>query len=453
MTDQDFVNFSMPKKTSSIIKVFGVGGSGSNAVNTMFTNGIKDVEFYIFNTDIQHFDGSEVPNKIQLGANETEGLGAGNNPEKGKASAIESLDAIQDILDNNTKMLFIAAGMGGGTGTGAAPVIAKEAKEKGILTVAIVTFPMVNEGRKRREQAIKGIEELKENVDSLLIINNQRILDIFGDLTMTEANKKADEILTIAAKGIAEIITVRGSINVDFADVNSIMRNSGVALMCSGVASGENRVEEALKQALNSPLLNDNDIHGSKNILVNITHGKDGVKASELGKVLSTLQNLAGDTEEDAADIIYGLANDEKLEDEISLTIIATGFEVKDITESNSNQYKKPQATTPKPEQPTETTDINPPGLEENTIPIIPENTTAKSIKIKSTKDIFENIDTLEEIPSVQRNAVQGSLFYEKEETKTEEQQDEISHYSIRTDEDDDQPNIDENPYFDKKVD
>ena len=173
MTDQDFVNFSMPKKTSSIIKVFGVGGSGSNAVNTMFNNGIKDVEFYIFNTDIQHFDGSEVPNKIQLGANETEGLGAGNNPEKGKASAIESLNAIQDILDNNTKMLFIAAGMGGGTGTGAAPIIAKEAKEKGILTVAIVTFPMTNEGRKRREQAIKGIEELKEHVDSLLIINNQ----------------------------------------------------------------------------------------------------------------------------------------------------------------------------------------------------------------------------------------------------------------------------------------
>ncbi|MCD6367204.1 MAG: cell division protein FtsZ [Bacteroidales bacterium] len=449
MTDQDFVNFSMPKKTSSIIKVFGVGGSGSNAVNTMFVNGIKDVEFYIFNTDIQHFDGSEVPNKIQLGANETEGLGAGNNPEKGKASAIESLDTIQDILNNNTKMLFIAAGMGGGTGTGAAPVIAKEAKEKGILTVAIVTFPMANEGRKRRDQAIKGIEELKEHVDSLLIINNQRILDIFGDLTMTEANKKADEILTIAAKGIAEIITVRGSINVDFADVDSIMRNSGVSLMCNGVTSGEDRVEEALKQALNSPLLNDNDIHGAKNILVNITAGQKGVLASELGKILDSLQELAGDN----ADVIWGIATDETLDEEISITIIATGFEVKDITEANDNQYKKPQATTPKPEQSKETTDSETPEPIENTIPIIPESTTAKSIKIKSTKDIFENIDTLEETPAIQRNVIQGSLFYEKEETETEEQQDEISHYSIRTDEDNDQPNIDENPYFDKKVD
>ena len=445
MTDQDFVNFSMPQKTSSIIKVFGIGGSGSNAVNTMYENGINDVEFYIFNTDIQHFDSSEIPNKIQLGAKETEGLGAGNNPEKGKASAIESLDTIHEILANNTKMLFIAAGMGGGTGTGAAPVIAKEAKELGILTVAIVTFPMINEGRKRYEQAVKGIEELKEQVDSLLIVNNQRILDIFGDLTMTEANKKADEILTIAAKGIAEIITVRGSINVDFADVDSIMRDSGVALMCSGVASGENRVDEALKQALNSPLLNDNDIHGAKNILVNITHGEDGVKASELGKILSTLQELAGDS----ADLIYGLANDEKLNDELSITIIATGFKVKDITEVN-NTYKKQQTT--KQEPPTKVPETEPTKQIENIIPVISENTPTKSIKIKSTEDIFENIDTLAETPAIQRSVVQGSLFYEKEEPAKEEQQDEISHYSIRTD-DDDKPNIDENPYFDKKVD
>ncbi len=445
MTDQDFVDFSIPKKTSSIIKVFGVGGSGSNAVNTMFINGIKDVEFYIFNTDIQHFEGSEVPNKIQLGANETEGLGAGNNPEKGKASAIESLDAIQEILTNNTKMLFIAAGMGGGTGTGAAPVIAKEAKELGILTVAIVTFPMINEGRKRMDQAIKGIEELKEQVDSLLIINNQRILDIFGDLTMNEANKKADEILTIAAKGIAEIITVRGSINVDFADVDSIMRDSGVALMCNGVASGESRVDEALKQALNSPLLNDNDIHGAKNILVNITAGEKGVLASELGKVLDTLQDLAGDN----ADVIWGIATNDSLDEEISITIIATGFKVKDITEvASAEKHTKPQPATETPVEPQNMGNETTEPIEE-TIPVIPETTPTKSIKIKSTKDIFENMDTLEETPAIQRKVVQGSLFNEKKE----EEQEEISRYSIRTNEDNDKPNIDENPYFDKKVD
>ncbi len=450
MTDQDFVDFSMPKKTSSIIKVFGVGGSGSNAVNTMFANGIKDVEFYIFNTDIQHFEGSDVPNKIQLGANETEGLGAGNNPEKGKASAIESLDAIQKILSSNTKMLFIAAGMGGGTGTGAAPVIAKEAKELGILTVAIVTFPMINEGRKRVEQAIKGIEELKEHVDSLLIINNQRILDIYGELTVTEANKKADEILTIAAKGIAEIITVRGSINVDFADVDSIMRNSGVALMCNGTASGETRVDEALKQALNSPLLNDNDIHGAKKILVNITHGEKGVLTKELGKIVNTLQDFAG-----GADLIWGIGYDDKLDKDISITIIATGFNVKDITEvANNTTTQKPESNIPKTGNTIERplgTDSNAMDSVENTIsPVIPDNIPAKSIKIKSTKDIFENIDTLEETPAIQRNVVQGSLFNEKKE---EEEQDEISRYSIRIDEDNDNPNIDENPYFDKKVD
>jgi len=445
MTDQDFVNFSMPKKTSSIIKVFGIGGSGSNAVNTMFTNGIKDVEFYIFNTDVQHFEGSDVPNKIQLGANETEGLGAGNNPEKGKASAIENLDTIHDILENNTKMLFIAAGMGGGTGTGAAPIIAKEAKELGILTVAIVTFPMINEGRKRWNQAIKGIEELKENVDSLLIINNQRILDIYGDMTIIEANKKADEILTIAAKGIAEIITVRGSINVDFADVDSIMRNSGVALMCNGVASGENRVEEALKQALNSPLLNDNDIHGAKNILVNITAGGKGVLTSELGKILNTLQELAGDM----ADVIWGIATDEKLEEEISITIIATGFEVKDITEDN---YRAKESPTKNLEQSTEFTETDTKEPLENTTTNVPPNIPKQKFNIKSTKDIFENIETLEDTPAIQRNVVQGSLFHETEEqTKTEQKEEEISRYSIRTDNDD--SNIDENPYFDKKVD
>jgi len=436
MTDQDFVNFSMPKKTSSIIKVFGIGGSGSNAVNTMFTNGIKDVEFYIFNTDIQHFEGSDVPNKIQLGANETEGLGAGNNPEKGKASAIENLDIIHDILENNTKMLFIAAGMGGGTGTGAAPIIAKEAKEKGILTVAIVTFPMINEGRKRWKQAAKGIEELKENVDSLLIINNQRILDIYGDMTIIEANKKADEILTIAAKGIAEIITVRGSINVDFADVDSIMRNSGVALMCNGIASGENRVEVALKQALNSPLLNDNDIHGAKNILVNITAGGKGVLTSELGKILNTLQELAGDM----ADVIWGIATDEKLEEEISITIIATGFEIKDITEEN-NHEQSTGFTEKDTKEPLENTSTN-----------VPPNIPKQKFNIKSTKDIFENIETLEDTPAIQRNVVQGSLFHETEEKQEiEQKEEEISRYSIRTDNDD--SNIDENPYFDKKVD
>lgn len=455
----DFVKFSIPKKSGSIIKVFGVGGGGSNAVNNMYEQSIKDVDFYIFNTDIQHFEGSPVPNKIQLGKQETEGLGAGNNPEKGRASAIESIDTITDILADDTKMLFIAAGMGGGTGTGAAPVIAKVAKDKGILTVGIVSFPVVLEGNKRKQQAIQGIEELKENVDSLLIINNQKIFDIYGDLEMTEANKKADDILTIAAKGIAEIITVKGTINVDFADVDSVMRNSGVALMCNGIANGENRVEDALKESLNSPLLNDNDIHGAKNILLNISAGTKGLLASELSKILNALQDLAGDN----VNVIWGLATDHRLEENISITIIATGFEVKDITEIGSQPSTKEKA---KPfsyyTQTTNPHNANMNTIDENKITVnetvmpADNNTDYSGIKvkpIKSTDDMFKKVDELDEQPAIYRKANQLSFFEEEEEVQEDNEDTEsISRYTLNND-DNNESKFGENSYFDKKVD
>ncbi|HIE15631.1 MAG TPA: cell division protein FtsZ [Bacteroidales bacterium] len=429
MDNQDFIEFDIPKRKTSIIKVFGVGGCGSSAVNTMYINGIKDVDFYILNTDVQDFDGREVPNKIQLGVNETEGLGAGNNPEKGRAAAIESLDIVHQILEKDTKMLFVTAGMGGGTGTGAAPVIAKESKEMGILTVAIVTFPIPNEGPIRINQALKGIEEIKQYVDSLLIINNQRIFDIYGNLAMEEANQRGDEILTIAVKGIAEIITLRGSINVDFADVESIMRDSGVALMCNGKASGENRIDKALKEALNSPLLNDNDIHGSENILVNITYNEDGIKANELGKVLDTLQNISGNS----ANLIYGIAQDKTLTEEISITIIATGFNSKDITDNNIEQEMEQNLN------------------DENLVNEFIQG--EENEKVTSIEDMHQDISALEDQPAISRankKMIQGTLF---NDGKTEEQRIDETRTTRYTISGGDKPEIDENPYFDKKID
>ncbi|MGC8803096.1 MAG: cell division protein FtsZ, partial [Bacteroidales bacterium] len=289
--EDDLIQFEIQKHQSSIIKVIGVGGGGGNAVNHMFRQGIKDVDFVVCNTDAQALANSPVPVKVQLGSSLTEGRGAGNKPDIGRQAAIENLQDIIDILSHNTKMVFITAGMGGGTGTGAAPVIAKTAREMGILTVAIVTVPFRFEGQLRINQAIDGINELEKYVDSLLVIHNEKLREIYGNLKISEAFAKADDVLTIAAKGIAEIITVHGYVNVDFADVQTVMSNSGVAILGSARARGENRALEAIQQAINSPLLNNNDIRGAKSILLNITSGEDEVSMDEVGIITDYVTN------------------------------------------------------------------------------------------------------------------------------------------------------------------
>lgn len=326
---EDLLQFELPVNRSSIIKVFGVGGGGSNAVNHMYRKGIKDVDFVICNTDAQALANSGVPVKIQLGSSLTEGRGAGNKPSIGREAAIENLDDVIDVLSNNTKMVFITAGMGGGTGTGAAPVIAKAAKELGILTVAIVTIPFRNEGQRRISQAMEGIAEIEKHVDSLLIINNEKIREMYGDLRVSEAFSRADDVLAVAAKGIAEIITVHGYINVDFADVETVMSNSGVAILGSAQANGPDRAIEAVKEAMNSPLLNDNNIAGARNLLINITSGANEATMDEIGQITDYIQSCAGDN----ADLIWGNGMDEKLGDALCVTLIATGFETSSIPE------------------------------------------------------------------------------------------------------------------------
>ncbi len=323
----DLMNFDIPVNQVSIIRVIGVGGGGGNAVNHMYRQGIKDVDFCVCNTDLQALANSPVPVKIQLGKSLTEGRGAGNKPEIGKQAAIENLDDIKEVLPGNTKMVFITAGMGGGTGTGAAPIIAKAAKDLKILTVAIVTIPFSNEGQRQINQALEGIAEIEKYVDSLLIINNEKIREIYGNLRVSEAFAKADDILAIAAKGIAEIITVPGSINVDFADVETVMKDSGVAIMGSARAEGEDRAIQAAKEALNSPLLNDNDIKGARNVLINITSGNEEVTMDEIEKIKDYVQETTGSD----TDLIWGNSIDESLVSHISITIIATGFSTKSI--------------------------------------------------------------------------------------------------------------------------
>lgn len=331
------MEFDLPKDSSSIIKVIGIGGGGGNAVNHMYNQGIKGVDFVICNTDQQALDISPVPIKIQLGQSLTEGRGAGAIPEIGKSAAIENIEEIKDILGKNTKMVFITAGMGGGTGTGAAPVIAKVAKELGILTVGIVTVPFGFEGRKRKLQAEEGLEELRQCVDTLLIINNDRLREMFGNLSLGNAFSKADDVLATAAKGIAEVISVTGMINVDFNDVSTVMKDSGVAIMGSSVGSGENRAIEAVKSALESPLLNDNDIAGAKYVLLNITYGNQEILMDEIGEITDYIQDEAGAT----ADVIWGHGFDETLEDGICVTLIATGFNSSPITGFEKAPEKK----------------------------------------------------------------------------------------------------------------
>lgn len=322
------MKFDLPKDQASIIKVIGVGGGGSNAVNHMYDQGISGVDFVICNTDAQALDQSPIPNKIQLGTTLTEGLGAGANPEVGKNAAIEDVEAIKAILQNNTKMVFITAGMGGGTGTGAAPIIAEAAREMGILTVGIVTMPFSFEGRRRKQQADEGIEALRANVDTLLIINNDKLRMMYGNLKMGEAFAKADDILTVAAKGISEIITVTGYVNTDFKDVQTVMKDGGTAIMGSATAEGENRAVDAVTKALASPLLNDNEIKGANYVLLNITSGTEEITMDEIGDITDFIQDEAGLT----ADVIWGNCTDESLGEKVAVTVIATGFGASDTT-------------------------------------------------------------------------------------------------------------------------
>ena len=319
--DNNF-SFDLPKNKSNVMKVMGVGGGGSNAVNHMFQQGITGVDFIVCNTDSQALDKSPVPNKIQLGVNITEGLGAGANPEIGKLAALETHEELRDLLETQTKMLFITAGMGGGTGTGAAPIIAEFAKELDILTVGIVTIPFDFEGKTRQIQAQKGLKKLKETVDSLIIINNNKLRQVYGNLGFKEGFSKADEVLATAAKGIAQVITYHYTQNIDLKDAKTVLANSGTAIMGSATSSGSNRANDAIIKALDSPLLNDNKIDGSKNVLLLIVSGSDEITIDEIGEINEYVQKETGNT----ANIIMGVGEDQELGNNISVTVIATGF-------------------------------------------------------------------------------------------------------------------------------
>jgi cell division protein FtsZ len=326
--------FDYDREQKSIIKVIGVGGGGTNAVTYMMKQGIIGVDFAICNTDHQSLEMSPVNTKIHLGPYLTEGRGAGNRPAVGKEACKESIEEIRNYLEEGTKMLFITAGMGGGTGTGAAPIIAQAAKEMDILTVGIVTIPFSFEGPKRSHQALEGIEELKKNVDALVVISNDRLKDVFGNLALSEAFAQADNVLTTAAKGIAEIITVTGIINVDFEDVNTVMRNSGVAIMGTASAKGDDRARTAAHNALHSPLIEDNDIRGAKHILLNITSGDREVTMEEVTEITSYIQEEAGYS----TVLIWGHCKDESIDEELIVTIIATGFEPGSLTKEKDNK-------------------------------------------------------------------------------------------------------------------
>jgi cell division protein FtsZ len=393
--------------TSSIIKVIGVGGGGSNAVNHMYNQGIVGVDFIVCNTDRQALDISPVPHKVQLGPELTEGRGAGMLPEVGMHAAIDNIEEIRELLSKNTKMVFVTAGMGGGTGTGAAPVIAQVAKDLGILTVGIVTVPFNFEGRKRRQQAEEGLDRMRQNVDTLLIINNERLREFGKNMSLTDAFSHADNILTVAAKGIAEVISVTGVINVDFNDVNTVLRNSGQAIMGSAIAEGEDRAIVAVKSALTSPLLNDNDINGARYVLLNITYGSKEVMMDEITEITDYIQDAAGAT----ADVIWGHGIDASLGEKLSITLIATGFSSTPITGFEKaperkvvtlEDESKKEITAPlvSPVQAATTTNLNPtiqeqltqePFLKTETVEnVIPTGPITPVIEEKKTFDLFE---------------------------------------------------------------
>jgi len=352
-TEFESISFDLPKNQSNVIKVIGVGGGGSNAINHMFLQGIKGVDFYICNTDAQALQNSGVPNKIQLGLNLTEGLGAGANPDIGEQAAVESFDEISQMLDSNTKMVFITAGMGGGTGTGAAPIIAKMAKDKDILTVGIVTMPFHFEGKMRIEQSQKGIEKIRDVVDSLIVINNNKLREVYGNLGFKAGFSKADEVLSTAARGIAEVITHHYTQNIDLRDAKTVLSNSGTAIMGSAHATGEDRAIMAITKALDSPLLNDNKIRGAKNVLLLIVSGSEEITLDEIGEINDHIQLEAGNS----ANIIMGVGDDEKLEGAISVTVIATGFNLEQ-QDSIANLESKKIIHTLGNDQPTSTTRV-----------------------------------------------------------------------------------------------
>ncbi len=333
---KNYFDLELPKEQSSIIKVIGVGGGGSNAVTYMYNKGITGVDFYLCNTDAQHLERSTVPNKIQLGSKLTEGLGAGGDPAFGKKCALESIEQIEQALRHNTKMVFITAGMGGGTGTGAAPVIAQKAKSMGILTVAIVTRPFTNEGPEKSKKAELGIADIKPHVDAILVINNQRILQMFSNLRITESLGKADDVLYTASRGIAEIITKSGSWNVDFRDVKTALENSGRAIMGIGISSGDDRAIKASQMALESPLLDENSIEGAKHILLNISFGNEEPYTSEMDTILAYFQNQAGQR----ANLKYGLNHNPSLDRELEITVVATGFDTTDTIIMADNDFE-----------------------------------------------------------------------------------------------------------------
>ncbi len=339
MNHQDFdsISFDLPKNQSNVIKVIGVGGGGSNAIKHMFQQGIKGVDFVICNTDSQALEKSPVPNKVQLGVTLTEGLGAGANPEVGERAAQESIEDVRALLDTNTKMVFITAGMGGGTGTGAAPVIAEIAREMEILTVGIVTTPFHFEGKVRNDQAQKGIEKFRQNVDSLIIINNNKLREVYGNLGFKAGFSKADEVLATASKGIAEVITNHYTQNIDLRDAKTVLSRSGTAIMGSAQASGSNRAQEGILKALDSPLLNDNKITGAKNVLLLIVSGTDEITIDEIGEINEHIQNEAGG----GANIIMGVGEDETLGDSIAITVIATGFDADQQNEISNTETKR----------------------------------------------------------------------------------------------------------------
>ena len=323
MENNSFMKFDLPKEFASTIKVLGVGGGGSNAVNHMYNSGIRGVDFIVCNTDSQSLDSSPVPMKVQLGTTLTDGKGAGSLPEVGKNAAIENLDELKDVLLQNTDMVFITAGMGGGTGTGAAPVIGKAAKELGILTVGIVTIPFTFEGKKRRKQASEGLAAMRDAVDTLLVISNDKLFEVYGKLNLREAFSKADDVLAIGARGIAEMISVGGLINVDMNDVRTVMCDSGVAVMGNATAEGEDKAKRAVEAALESPLLNDNNIQGAKDVLLNITVGNEDVPMEDFQQIVDYIQDEAGED----ANVIWGYVVDESLGDKIGVTVMATGFD------------------------------------------------------------------------------------------------------------------------------
>lgn len=331
------ISFDLPKNQSNVIKVIGVGGGGSNAINHMFQQGIKGVDFVICNTDAQALENSPVPNKIQLGVSLTEGLGAGANPKVGEQSAVESVDEIQGMLSTNTKMVFVTAGMGGGTGTGAAPIIAQMAKDMDILTVGIVTSPFHFEGKTRNEQAQEGVEKLRKNVDSLIVINNNKLREVYGNLGFKAGFSKADEVLATAARGIAEVITHHYTQNIDLRDAKTVLSDSGTAIMGSASASGASRAKDAIGKALDSPLLNDNKIKGAKNVLLLIVSGSDEITIDEIGEISDYIQEEAGHS----ANIIMGVGEDESLENAVAITVIATGFNAEQQNEIVNTETKK----------------------------------------------------------------------------------------------------------------